>query len=423
MITTSVFARNVLTLVTGTGLAQALPIAISPILTRLYTPEDLGVFALYVSVCAVLAAIVTGKYEIAIIVPKNERAAINLMGLAILISLAVSCAILGVLLVLGEQIASAFDRHEIALWIYLVPITTLTLGFFYALNLWVNRRARYKDMASSRVVQSGTGALAQLLSGVANLGPSGLIVGQLFGQLVSTVFLARSLPRAERSLCRNISKKRMLWAARRYIEYPKYMIPGQAMSVAAAEMPLILITILFGPIIAGFYSLAQRVMAAPLSLLASAIGDVYRQKAAEQFAARGECRDIFLVSFRRLILCALLPILPVALLGPEIFAFVFGDAWRVAGEVAVLLSVLTFFQTVSSPLSSTVLIAGWIRFEFLWQLSRMAMSATCFYICYLYGSGYMFTIGANVIVLSFLYLLHSIWQYKAAGASVAAESK
>jgi len=42
----SEFAKNVLTLMTGTTIAQAIPIAISPILTRIYTPEDFGVFAL-----------------------------------------------------------------------------------------------------------------------------------------------------------------------------------------------------------------------------------------------------------------------------------------------------------------------------------------------------------------------------------------
>jgi O-antigen/teichoic acid export membrane protein len=201
------------------------------------------------------------------------------------------------------------------------------------------------------------------------------------------------------------------------------MIPGQTMSVGAAEMPLILLTVLFGPTIAGLYSLAQRVIAAPLSLLASAIGDVYRQKAAEQYAERRECRSIFLETFRRLLLCAFLPVLPVIFLGPDLFAFVFGESWRAAGEIAVLLSVLTFFQTLSSPLSSTVLIAGWMRFELFWQLSRLVLSTVCFYVCHLHEFDYFFTIGANVFVLSLLYLMHSIWQYKAASAGLLSVSK
>lgn len=53
----SEFSKNVLTLITGTTIAQAIPIAISPILTRIYTPEDFGVFALFVSLVGFISVI------------------------------------------------------------------------------------------------------------------------------------------------------------------------------------------------------------------------------------------------------------------------------------------------------------------------------------------------------------------------------
>ena len=72
------FSRNVLTLMTGTSIAQAIPIAISPILTRIYTPEDFGVFALYMAIATVVSVIATGRYETAIMLPKKDSEAINL---------------------------------------------------------------------------------------------------------------------------------------------------------------------------------------------------------------------------------------------------------------------------------------------------------------------------------------------------------
>ena len=68
----STYAKNVLTLMTGTGLAQAIPIAISPILTRIYTPEEFGVFALYMAIASILTVLVTGRYEMAILLPKKD---------------------------------------------------------------------------------------------------------------------------------------------------------------------------------------------------------------------------------------------------------------------------------------------------------------------------------------------------------------
>jgi O-antigen/teichoic acid export membrane protein len=399
---------------TGTGLAQALPIALSPILTRLYKPEDFGVFALYASICAILAALVTGKYDLAIVVPKRDSEAINLMALTLTISLVVSAVFLTVVLIWAEPIANFLEHPEIQPWLYFIPATTATLGCYHALNFWANRCTRYKGMAASRVIQSSASGITQLAAGVSKLGSSGLILGQLLGQVISTLFLAFSIPRKERHLFRRISVKRMIWAARKHMKYPKYMVPGQTMSVGSAELPLLLLTVFFGAGVAGFYSLAQRVMAAPLSIVANAIGDVYRQKAAEQYAMKGECHGLFSAALKRLGLFALLPILPVVLFGPALFALVFGENWRPAGEIAILLSVLVFFQTVSSPLSSTVLLAGWLRLEFFWQLSRLVLAVLVFYAYNEVGANYFHAIIAHVIVYSSLYILHLFWQQKAA---------
>ncbi|MEN5238972.1 oligosaccharide flippase family protein [Pseudomonas sp. TWI923] len=414
------FAKSVMTLMTGTGLAQLLPIALSPILTRLFTPQEFGVFALYGSICAILAVLVTGKYELAIVVPRHDSEAINLVAVTIVSSMAVSLILLGVVLAWDGPIVKLLGHPEVQSWLYLVPFATLILGCYYALNFWANRRSRYKSMAISRVVQSGASSAMQLAAGVSRIGLLGLILGQLLGQLLSTLYLAKSLPRDERNLFRRISIKRMKCVARRHIGYPKFMVPGQAMSVGATEMPLLLLTVFFGAGVAGFYSLAQRVMAAPLSLVANAIGDVYRQRAAGHYASKGECLDIFLGSFKRLVLFAFLPMLPVLLFGPWLFAFVFGDAWRAAGEIASLLSVLVFFQTLSSPLSSTVLLPGWLHLDSIWQFARLCVAGLVFYLCDHLGVDYQVAIIAHVSAFSCLYLIHSYFQYRAArGGAIA----
>ena len=82
----SEFSRNVLTLMTGTTIAQAIPIAISPILTRIYTPEEFGIFALYMAFISIGAAIVTGKYEMAILLPKRNEYAKYLVVISIFLT-------------------------------------------------------------------------------------------------------------------------------------------------------------------------------------------------------------------------------------------------------------------------------------------------------------------------------------------------
>lgn len=416
------FAKSVITLMTGTGLAQVLPILLAPVLTRLYTPADFGVFAMYASICAVLAVLVTGKYELAIVVPKYEGEAVNLAAVTMVLSFAVSLALMVVVMVFGRGIVAFLNHPEVGMWLYCVPVATFVLGVYYALNFFANRRGGYKDMAVSRVVQSASGGVTQLLAGFSKFGFLGLVIGQLFGQFLSTLFLARSLSGEVPKLLRRVSLKRMRCVARKYAGYPKLMVPGQLMNAGANELPLLLLTVFYGPVVAGFYSLAQRVMTAPMSLFANAIGDVYRQKAAEQYAGQGECLDIFLFSFKRLLMFAFLPMVPVLFFGQDIFALVFGDGWRGAGEIATVVSVLMFFQTLSLPLSSTVLLRGWLRLDSIWQLLRIISVGLVFYACNALKVDFMVAIGVYVLVFSCFYLLHSGMQYRAAQGELAAKA-
>lgn len=410
----SKFTRSVFTLITGTGLAQSLPIALSPFLTRLYTPEDFGVLALYVAIGNIMAILVTGKYELAIVVPKSNSEAINLVVLVLAISCSASAFFLFIILLWGSKVLTFLGYPEILPWMYFIPLTTIAVGCYQALNYWANRCARYKRMATSRVMQSGVSGLVQLTVGLIKPTPFGLMSGQLLGQVISAISLALFLPAKEQRIFRKVSIKRIGWVARKYLKYPKYMVPGQMMSVGATELPVFLLTAVYGAGVAGLYSLAQRVMVMPMSLVAGAVGDVYRQKAAEQYARQGECKDLFISAFKWLGLFAFLPMLPVAVFGPSLFAFVFGENWRSAGEIATLLSILVFFQTVSSPLSFTILLPGWIRFEFYWQTSRLMLTALVFYVCYILRVDYFITISIYVGMFSTMYALHSIWQQRAA---------
>ena len=121
--TSGSFARNVLTLMTGTTIAQAIPIAISPILTRIYTPEDFGVFALYMSIASIIAVLATGRYELAIMLPKKDEDAVNIVALSIIIAFFVSLISFLIVFIFNTQITNLLGNPEISNWLYFIPIT------------------------------------------------------------------------------------------------------------------------------------------------------------------------------------------------------------------------------------------------------------------------------------------------------------
>lgn len=365
---------------TGTAIAQAIPIAISPILTRLYSPEEFGRFALYMAVVMIASVLVTGRYELAILLPRHDRDALHIAALAMALSVAISVVLLLVVLFFAYPIAALLGDAALAPWLYWVPASTLLLGLYQSLNYWSNRKAQYKRLAISRTVQ-GTGvALTQTGSGYAGSGAAGLVGGQITGQVLATSVLARLIWREDHRQIRALKPGRSLALAKKYINFPKYLIVAHGFNTASGQMPVLLLSALFSTTAAGFFTLTQRVMAAPMALVAGALGDVFRQEASQAYIHQGNCKAIYQKTFKRLLLISIVPFTVFFFAAPALFALIFGKQWEIAGEYAQIFTPMTFLQFITSPLSSMFMIAEKQRLDLLWQISLLLMVIISFVI-------------------------------------------
>lgn len=409
------FARNVLTVMGGTTLAQAIPVLVSPVLTRLYTPADLGVMAMYVSMMAIGVVVATGRYELAVLIPSRDREAFDLMAVAMAIAGAL-CLLGLVIVALGSAGLRAHlgAARTLGAWLLLLPLGVLLMGLYQTLGYWNNRTRQYKRIASSRIGQSVSMCGVQIAGGLEGSGSGGLILGYLAGQIVANAVLVKTTLAETRARLRGLSWRRLVAVAKRHRQFPVYMVPGHLANTASSQMPVLMLGTLFGPGVAGFYALAERVLILPSSIVGSAIGDVYRQQAAVVYNEQGNCRELFLRTARKLALVAIVPSAIAALAGPWLFAWIFGEYWREAGEITSLLSVMVFCQIVSTPLSQTVLLAKMHRADMIWQFTRLALSVGSLYLGHAVSGGYRVAVGCYVASFSMLYLAHSWLQYKAA---------
>lgn len=380
LIPQSRYARNVITLMTGTAFAQALPIAVSPILTRLYTPADFGVFAMYMAIASILGVLVTGRYELAIMIPKQDRDAIHIAALSAGLSVVISGLLLVVVIAFNQPIAQLLGSPELSAWLYWVPASTLLSGVYQSLNYWSNRKSQYKRLAISRTAQSGSASLAQLGAGYAGTGASGLVGGQLAGQVLSTAILTRLICQEDKALIQRIEKNRIIAMAKKYLNFPKYLIVAHGFNTASSQMPVMLLGALFNSATAGFYTLTQRVMGVPMSLVAGALGDVFRQEASYAYAHHGNCKAIYIKTLKRLLLIAVIPFLVFFFIAPTIFSFVFGADWRIAGEYAQIITPMVFLRFITSPLSSVYIFAEKQRLDLLWQVSLFFLVCLSLYL-------------------------------------------
>lgn len=404
----STYARNVLTLMTGTGLAQAIPIAISPILTRLYSPDEFGLFALFTAIVSIAAVLVTGRYEQAILLPRQERDAAHIAVLVVMLSGFISICLLVIISLFNLQIALLLGNPKLAPWLYWMPVSIFLLGTYQGLNYWSNRRAQYRRLAISRTVQSGSASLAQL--GYSGIEALSLVGGQVTGQVLATSVLAGLICREDHRRIRNLSPLRGLALARKYINFPKYLIVAHGFNTASGQMPVLLLNALFSATTAGFFTLTQRVMGAPMALVAGALGDVFRQEASQAYIRQGNCVTIYRKTLKRLLVISILPFCMFFIVAPDAFAFIFGGQWRVAGEYAQILMPKLFFDFLAGPLSAMFVIAEKQRFDLLWQMGLVSVAVGSFYIGYWF-SDVKTALACYVISCCFMQVINLFMSY------------
>lgn len=389
----SAYSKKVMTLVTGTSIAQAIPILISPILTRLFTPEEFGILALYLAITAILGVASTGKYELAILLPEKDEDAAQLTWLSIIITTIFSIICLLALLPLGDYITQATGNTSLGIWLYFIPLSVMLTGLYQSIHYWCNRRAQYKSIAFARISRTSTTALLQVGAGLATLKQAGLIIGSIAGQAISCVALA--MQTTKHSPLVKPEKSQMMSLAKRYIRFPKFLIIGHSINTGAQQAPMIILPMLFSPVIAGFYILIQRVVRLPMSIIASAIGDVFKEQAAKDFAKTGQCKQIYASTLKKLLILAIPGFVVFALIAPWAFSFIFGDEWAIAGTYAQILTPLFFTQFISSPLSAMYMIAEKQSKDLMLQIALCICAIAPFL------AGYLFELDITLVLWLF----------------------
>lgn len=349
----SPFVTDVFKLVTGTTFAQLVTILASPILTRLYGPESFGFLTLFTSITSIIGVIACMRYELAIMLPKTDEKAANLLALCLLCVVAVSGLTVPALYFGGAAFLSLLRAPGLAPYLILVPAFVFVSGIFLALNYWNSRTRHFGRLSAARVTSSLATTGTQLWAGFAGHVTGGSLIGaSLIGVLVSTGVLVAQIWRDDHAILRrSISLRGMAEGLKRYKRFPLIDSSSALLNTISWQLPAFLLAAFFSPAIVGYYSLGFRMLQVPMSLIGGSIAQVFFQRASK---ARSDGTLPILVEnvFHSLVAIGIFPILVVAIVGPELFAVIFGDTWVEAGLYAQILSIWAFVWFISSPLST-----------------------------------------------------------------------
>jgi len=352
---TSSFLHDTLKLVLGTTFSQVLLALSAPFLTRLFTPEDMGTFTLFLSILAISTVVACLRYEYSIMLPKNEDEAANLFVLACLLSLATSLLLALFLWVCGGWLCGLLNAPEMLSQLWWLPPATFFSGLFLALNYWETRYSHYTRLAVRRGINSVVQIVTQVGAGLIGLATAGsLIAGYFLGIAISTLILAVQAWRDHNRVFRRSVHLGSMWTGiKRYRKFLLYDSGSALINSTAQQLPPFLLSIYFTQAVVGFYGLGFRILRLPSMLVGTAIGQVFFQRAAR---ARhdGTLPGLVEETMHRLVVLGMFPLLLLTVAGREIFIVVFGSAWAEAGVYTQILSLWVYFVFISSPLTCLI---------------------------------------------------------------------
>lgn len=340
------FARGVAVLSSGTGGAQLLLLLAAPVLTRLYSPEDFGVLAVFVSILSILGVIASLRYELAIPIAEDDQTALNVVALCLLITIGMAF-FTGILVWLaGDWFAEKLNVAEVSTYFWLLPIGVFLIGIYQTFNYWATREKAFGRISKTKLTQSVSSLLVQF--SFFKLGPLGLIAGYITGQVFGAGRLAKSaFDSADR---RSFSFHRIKSAASRYRRFPQFTTWSGLINTSGHQLAPLVLASFFGTAIAGWYALANRVVSMPANLIGSAVGQVFFAHAAEA-KKQNKLAELVENVQTKLIMIALPVSILIFLVGADVFAWLFGEDWRMAGEFAQWLILSSFAGFLISSLS------------------------------------------------------------------------
>lgn len=418
--------RNVAVVAGGTAVAQAIKIAAAPFITRLYGPEALGLLGVFNSLVGALVPLACLGYEIAIVIPRSGREARALVRLSSILAVAASAILAFATLAGYNRVGKLLGLGASSWYLLLVPAALLAAAVAEILSQWLIRVERFQPLA--RVTISQSTLVSGATVGLGFLWPSAIVL--------IAASTARHFFRMLRLASLTRRDLRGLWfgrpdteaptaarVARQYRDFPLLDLPRVFAVRVGDAAPTLILAALFGPAFAGFYELANRIVRLPSSLLAHSISQVYRSRAARAVHdGRSFSRDLLRIS-GSLLLLGLIPYGVISVIGPSLFALVFGPQWDPAGQVARWLALWYLVHVAVRPGTQALMVTRHLRFNLGWAVGAnvvklAALTATALVTrdpivaIAVYA---IFAIGADIVLI--------VAAYRIAGTPVSTERK
>lgn len=365
------FSRDLLTLLGGTALAQAIPLMAAPFLARLYTPEQFGALALLLAIANPISLVVCGRYELAVTIPREDERAGVLVRLGSLVAIASTVVLGGLIVLFRIPLSGLLGGSGAMMSLVLAPVLFGMMGAFQPLNNWLIRRQAFRAMGMNKMVQTSVITMVSMGLGWGSV-HHGLCMAYIAGW---AAYLGVGLLQARQHGFRfgPLDPAALLQAGRDHLDFPLYNALPALLHTATLSIPVLFMVRTFGEEATGQLNLCRQTVFLPVTFFATTWMQVYMQRASRSIIERhavlpGLRKGLLVLASAALVIAAVL-----LLAGPVLFGWVFGPAWTEAGVYARWMAVSIAMQFIVTPLSVLLPPLGRIRQFSTWQMAYFVL--------------------------------------------------
>ncbi|MEM9732242.1 MAG: oligosaccharide flippase family protein [Pseudomonadota bacterium] len=339
-------------LLSGTqGLSMAVPIAAAPILGRLYSPSEYAFLALYMSFSGLLGASTTLQMHQSIIAEKRHENIPALISMVLITGLGVSALSFLLAIVLWKQVFAGTDFAEFGPWFLLLAFSTAGTTISSITINFAHRLDKYSFLAVFQFVTVLLTTLLSIVFGLLGFSTHGLMLSYMITQvvLVATMMVYGFKIGAFAGLSFGAQSFNVY---KRHKDFAFFTFPSEFINTFAGNVPLYALSYIGAITPLGAFNRAAFFSSVPLKLVGLAVAPVFRRRVRDDLAREGSCRRIYIQTLIFLAAIALPFSAIVYVFGPAIFAFILGEDWRIAGEIASIIAPMACAQTLAAPLSA-----------------------------------------------------------------------
>lgn len=268
--------RNVSILISGTALAQMIPIILQPFLRRFYSPETFGAYSVYLSIVGILSIVSSFKYELAIILPRNEKNASNIFFLTVIVNLLYNLVLLFVVVIWKDDLLKFLNLDKsFSIYLYFAPLGIFFYNLYQSLNNWLVRRKAFLPVSINKFVRRGTEGASQIVFKFLKI-TNGIIFGDIIGHISNIISGCFQANKSGLKLS-SLSLNKLKYVINKYSDFPRYNVIPSFMSACSFLLPAILINKFYSAEYTGYFDLSKLLLSIPLALISTSISSVLLQ--------------------------------------------------------------------------------------------------------------------------------------------------